>query len=64
MAAESLGKAFKGRNTAKRKRRVAEVVDALAETGPARQTPTAAISSRGKGASREGFRKERLDIRV
>ena len=36
-AAESLGKAFKGRNTAKRKRRVAEVLDALAETGPARQ---------------------------
>ncbi|MXW91648.1 MAG: class I SAM-dependent DNA methyltransferase [Rhodospirillaceae bacterium] len=39
LAAESLGKAFKGRNTAKRKRRVAEVLDALAETGPARQTP-------------------------
>ena len=38
LAAESLGKAFKGRNTAKRKRRVAEVLDALAETGPARQT--------------------------
>ncbi len=39
LAAESLGKAFKGRNTAKRKRRVAEVLAALAETGPARQTP-------------------------
>ncbi|MCY4396770.1 MAG: class I SAM-dependent DNA methyltransferase [Rhodospirillaceae bacterium] len=37
LAVESLGKAFAGRNTAKRKRRVAEVLAALAETGPARQ---------------------------
>ena len=38
LAPESLGKAFKGRNTAQRKARVAEVLQTLVAAGAARQT--------------------------
>ena len=38
LAAESLGKVFKGRNTAQRKQRVAEVLQTLVAAGAARQT--------------------------
>ena len=37
LAADSLSAAFKGRNTAKRKKRVAEVLQTLVDTGAARQ---------------------------
>ena len=38
LAPESLGKAFKGRNTAQRKARVAKVLQTFVAAGAARQT--------------------------
>lgn len=46
LAAESLGKAFAGRNTAKRERRVAEVLDAFVEAGRTRQATGEQVGGR------------------